>query len=68
MLGEKVGPSFVQTFEACWLDFQGLQLPESSKKREQKQLVRMTIFEVREYCIFINFFQTCLPCGPRETH
>ena len=43
-LSEKVGPSFLHTFTMFWLDFQGLQLPGGSKKRDKKQLVRMTMF------------------------
>ena len=35
VFGEKVGPSFLHTFTAFWLDFQGPGPPGESKKREK---------------------------------
>ena len=43
VFGEKVGPSFLHTLTAFWLDFQGPGLPGESKKRE-KQLQKIDLF------------------------
>ena len=48
VFGEKVGPSFLHTFTAFWLDFQGPGPPGESKKREQTASESWSFFELKK--------------------
>ena len=49
---EKVGPSFLHTITAFWLDFQGLGPPGGFKKREKTTSKNDHFFEVDKNCFF----------------
>ena len=48
VFGEKVGPSFLHTFTAFWLDFQGPGPPGESKKREKTASENQSFFELKK--------------------
>ena len=48
VFGEKVGPSFLHTLTAFWLDFQGPGPPGESKKREKTASENRPFFELKK--------------------
>ena len=47
VFGEKVGPSFLHTITAFWLDFEGLGRPGKLKNREKTAPGRSCIFRLK---------------------
>ena len=48
VFAEKVGPSFLQTLTAFWLDFQGPGPPGETKKREKTASESRSFFELKK--------------------